>query len=263
MINNERVHNCACKVQGLKHVFTADASDNHILIVDPVNVHLLTNTAWTVSPVHRRSKRLHARATHHAPGIRKGKLLPRSVFRLKGARRVRAINRNPLDARRANLQTCTRSDIAILNRSAPVRKIGGVHYSKPPRWNTRTECFWHTAISIRGDKVHLGSFRTPEEAAAAFDAAAIKVHGAGTSTNQKLGLLSFRVAKTKTCRKAARAARNKVNEHQVKVMVAKMEALKVAQTQEERRAIFASMVSPSVRVPSSASTVVRVTQPVT
>jgi hypothetical protein len=98
--------------------------------------------------------------------------------------------------------------------------------------------------------VHLGSYHTPEEAAAAFDAATIKVHGAGTTTNVKLGLLSPRVAKTKVCRKAARVARNKVKEHQFKVMQAKIEALQTTQTQEERRAIFASVVSPCVRVPS-------------
>ena len=184
MISNDKIFKCACKVRGLAHVFITDASGLHILIADPDSVHILQTVGWTVAPIHKRSQRLHARATHGTPGIRKGKLLHRSVFRLKGERRVRAINRNLLDARRTNLQTCTRSDIAILNRSAPVRKIVGVHYSVPPKW-LLTDCFWHAAISVRGEKVHVGSFRTPDEAAAAFDAAAVKVHGAGTTTNQR------------------------------------------------------------------------------
>ena len=162
MINNDKIFKCACEVSGQRHLFTTDASGRHILIADPDSVHILQTVGWTVAPIHKRSQRLHARATHSAPGIRKGKLLHRSVFKLKGERRVRAINRNLLDVRRTNLQTCSRSDIAILNRSAPVRKIVGVHYSKPPR-RLLTECFWHASMSVRGDKVHVGSFRTPEK----------------------------------------------------------------------------------------------------
>ena len=80
--------------------------------------------------------------------------------------------------------------------------------------------------------------RSLEEGAAAWDAAAIKFHGAHTTTNQSLGFLSAKAARVKLCRKAARVARNKVKEHQFKVMQAKMEALKTANTHEERRAIL-------------------------
>jgi hypothetical protein len=114
----------------------------------------------------------------------------------------------------------------------------------------KTQCHYHASISIGGEKVHLGSFRSPEEGMAAFDAAAIKLHGAGTTTNVTLGLLSAKVARTRVCRKAARHARNKVREHQLKVMLAKMEALEAASTTKEKAAIFWSMVSPSVQVAS-------------
>ena len=56
MIDNDKVYPCACKVRGQQHVYTTDASGNFILIVDPANIHLLRDTSYTVSPVHRRSK---------------------------------------------------------------------------------------------------------------------------------------------------------------------------------------------------------------
>ena len=92
----------------------------------------------------------------------------------------------------------------------------------------RTECYYHVSISIRGEKVHVGSFKTPEVAAAAFDAAAINVHGPNTTTNLKLNLLAPNMARTKVCRKAARHARNKINQHQGKLFLEKFKALNAA-----------------------------------
>lgn len=250
MINNDKVHHCACNVRGLRHAFTADTTGKHILMTDRENAHLLQNAGWCVSPVYRdKPSKLHARATSRAPYIRKNRTLHRLASTVKNEKkRVRAINGNLLDARKANLQIISHSDQAIMNRAEPVTKLVGVHYAVPPLW-LKTECHYHSSISIDAKKLHLGSFKTLEEAGAAFDAATIKVNGGTATTNQSLGFISTRVAKTKACRRAAKAARNRVREHQSKALVAKIEALKNATTPQEKAAIFRSMSSvPSARV---------------
>lgn len=100
-----------------------------------------------------------------------------------------------------------------------------------------------------GEKVHLGSLKTLEEAASAWDAATIKINGPNATTNNSLGFISAKVAKTKVCRNAAKQARNRVKEHQLKVMMQKLKAMEAASTPEKRRAIFVSLVAaPRVRV---------------
>jgi hypothetical protein len=254
MISNDKVLRCACKVQGLSHSFTADTSGVHVLMTDHERAHLLQNTSWYVAPVNRRNPSgLHARAASRAPRIKKGKLLHRLALGTREPKRkVRALNGNLLDCRRSNLQSVTQSDIRILNRADPVRKLVGVEYRVPPAW-FKSDRHYHASISVDGVKVSLGSWKTLEEAGCAFDAAARRVHGANATTNQSLGFVSAKVASTKLCRMAAKFARRKVKEHKGKVAMDKLEAFEAATTPEERRAILQSMVSPSVRVASFAA----------
>jgi hypothetical protein len=257
MLTNDKVHRCSCKVQGLSHSFTADASGLHILMTDHERAHLLQNTTWYVAPIGRRNpSKLHARAASRAPRIKKGKLLHRLALGTREPKRkVRALNRNLLDCRRSNLQSVTQSDVRIFARADPVRKLVGVEYHVPPSW-LKTDRHYAASIRVDGVKVGLGSWKTLEEAGCAFDAAARRVHGADATTNQSLGFVSAKVAGTKLCRRAAKLARRRVKEHKGKVAMEKLQAFQAATTQEERRAILQSMVSPSVRVASFAAPIV-------
>jgi hypothetical protein len=138
-------------------------------------------------------------------------------------RRVRAIDGNLLNATRDNLQTCSRSDIAILNRRGEPTKLVGVTYQVPPRW-LKTEKRWSASIKVDGVAVHLGSWKSANEAGCAFDRAARYLYGKNAVTNQSLGLISAKVASTKTCRKAGRLARYRVREHQGKVFLERLPA---------------------------------------
>jgi hypothetical protein len=129
---------------------------------------------------------------------------------------VRAIDGNLLNATHENLQTCTRSDIAILNRRGEPTKLVGVTYQVPPRW-LKTEKRWSASIKVDGVAVHLGSWKSANEAGAAFDRAARVLHGKNAVTNQSLGLITRQVAMTKVCRIASRRARSRVREHREKV----------------------------------------------
>jgi hypothetical protein len=96
----------------------------HTLIVPARKRRLLQDVGWHVAPIKKGSTRLQARADSNAPGIRRKQLLHRLVAKAAPHRRVRAIDGNLLNATPDNLQTCTRSDIAILNRRGELLLTG-------------------------------------------------------------------------------------------------------------------------------------------
>jgi hypothetical protein len=97
----------------------------------------------------------------------------------------------------------------------------GVTYQVPPRW-LKTDKAWSASIKVDGAKVHLGSWKSANEAGCAFDRAARFLHGQKAVTNQSQGLITRQVAMTKVCQIASRQARNRVREHKKKVLFEKL-----------------------------------------
>jgi hypothetical protein len=84
-----------------------------------------------------------------------------------------------LDNRRSNLRLATPRGNSANGRMRANNTSGyrGIH------WVARASK-WHATIrNIAGKKVHLGYFVTPEEAARAYDAAALEVYGEFASLN--------------------------------------------------------------------------------
>jgi hypothetical protein len=84
-------------------------------------------------------------------------------------------NGNGLDNRRANLRPAT-----PLQNTWNARKQcrpGASQFKSPFKGVSKCKGRWHAAIRIGGRKVHLGSFPTAQEAAAAYDQAARRQHG--------------------------------------------------------------------------------------
>lgn len=86
------------------------------------------------------------------------------------------------DFRRDNLRVATASENAQ-NRAK--RRFGrlpfkGLEYRKQYKYRP-----WIARIRAHGQLIFLGNFATPEEAAAAYDAGALKYHGAFARTNAR------------------------------------------------------------------------------
>jgi hypothetical protein len=230
MNNSNRLHEHVCERTGARYVSTTDASGKHTLTVDEENAYLLRDVSWTVSPVRQGSNKLQARASISAPRVKKGQLLHRRVFKsLRRDRRVRAIDGNLLNATMVNLQVVSVSDVAILNRACPADQVVGVQHAVPPRW-LKTSSHYHVRIRFKRRYMHLGSFRTLEEAACCFDGAARRLYGGGAITNRSLGLVPEKVWRTHLCRKAARVGKNKIAKLLEKAMLERYRAFKAEPT---------------------------------
>ena len=89
------------------------------------------------------------------------------------------INQNPLDNRRCNLRVVTVSQNAMNQRKQEGRssKYKGVHFDKAHNK-------FRASIKYKGVKKHLGRFKTEEEAALAYNKAALELFGEYAKLNE-------------------------------------------------------------------------------
>jgi hypothetical protein len=113
---------------------------------------------------------------------------------------------------------------------------------------------------VRSKKLDLAWWSTLEEASAAYDGAAVLVHGPTATTNVSLGLLSPEAAATKVCRIATKVGRRVIQEYRSGEYQKRIEALKKAKTYREKmevwagvRAVGRPLPGPRVEVAKSAA----------
>jgi len=113
-----------------------------------------------------------------AKGQRAVLAMHRAILNPPSNLRVDHINHNGLDNRRENIRICTHPE-NMQNQ----RKIRGTSSKyKGTSWNKRIGK-WQAYVQPNGVRLHLGYFSTEEEAAAAYDTAAIQYYGEFANLN--------------------------------------------------------------------------------
>jgi hypothetical protein len=122
----------------------------------------------------------------HRKSAKKGHLLfiAREVMGVTNSYvHVDHINGDTLDNRKANLRLSTRSE-NMRNRKVNKNSSSGL---KGVQKQIRGK--WPATIAANGRSLYLGAFDTKEDAAKAYDAAAIELHGEFARTNAMMGLI--------------------------------------------------------------------------
>jgi len=106
-------------------------------------------------------------------------LMHREVVNAEARFDVDHRNHNTIDNRLDNLRVCTTSQNAANSRVRKDNSSGckGVHWHKQ-------SCKWHARLAVSGKRLHLGYFDSKEDAASAYDAAALELHGEFALTNK-------------------------------------------------------------------------------
>ena len=137
------------------------------ILVDDSDYEWLSKFTWHINFAG------YARRSPRVDGKRTTIFMHREIMNTPSRHDTDHINGIRTDNRRCNLRVCTRSE-NMSNRGASLNnktRFKGV--SK----NSRVETF-QAQITANGERIYLGSFRTPEEAHIAYIAASLQYHGA-------------------------------------------------------------------------------------
>lgn len=155
----------------------------HVALVDAADAPLLEGFRWRLVMLGRRPYRkpyAGARGSNDRTILMHRLLMcPESnVF-------VDHINGDGLDNRRSNLRAC--GHIQNMQNQHAIK--GAVRFKGVCRCGSNSKPF-RVSITVNRKRIALGHYVTAEEAAAAYDSAAVKYFGQFVKTNQQLGLLS-------------------------------------------------------------------------
>ena len=148
-------------------------SQGYLAIVDDADYQNISSFKWAYA-------RGYALRSTFEKGRKHSILMHRFIMCAPKGLEVDHINGNKLDNRKSNLRLCLRSQNGCNCRRPriPTSSIyKGVHYEQ-------TRKLWRACIKSRGKSKHIGRFHTEQEAALAYNKAAIEYHGEYANLNK-------------------------------------------------------------------------------
>jgi len=144
-------------------------------IVDAADYDHISSLKWHAVVYAHATYAMHNGVMKH--GCReKNILMHRLIMNAPDGVEVDHHNGNGLDNTRNNLRFCSSSQNKWNRRKTNKRGFKGVYFH-------RHSGKWHASISCRKKRYNLGYYNSPEDAAKAYDAAALRLHGEFTRLN--------------------------------------------------------------------------------
>ncbi|WP_273280906.1 HNH endonuclease [Pseudooceanicola atlanticus] len=165
---------CACGQHGF-----VGLTKWHTALFDPEDLDIIAGHLWCVDAKRGRAYAVRAVGPKCA---RRFVHMHREVVSASQGQDVDHKNHDGIDNRKANLRTATRSQ-----NNANQRPRAGKSRFKGVHWH-RQSGKWHAQIRKGSLRKSLGLFECEEDAARAYDAEAVQLHGQFAATNETLNL---------------------------------------------------------------------------
>lgn len=161
---------------------TIPLTQGKVALVDDEDYELVMKYKWYVlKDSNSLGTTIYARAAPWAEGRAQCVLMHRLVAGAPKGKDVDHINNDGLDNRRENLRVCTRSQ----NNGWQRKKPGRTSRHKGVHWDSANKK-WRALIKTNQKTIHLGRFATEDEAARAYDYAAVERFGTFARLNLPL-----------------------------------------------------------------------------
>lgn len=152
-------------------------TQGYFATVDDEDFEYLSQWSWYVV---KKSRNFYAVRGVLSKGKRKTIFMHREIMECDPNEIIDHINQNGLDNRKSNLRKCNKSQNSMNTKKRETSKYKGVYKDKGPGRIKRYKAHIH----VNKKRICLGIFLTAEEAAIAYNDAALKYHGEFACLNQ-------------------------------------------------------------------------------
>jgi hypothetical protein len=143
-------------------------SKNETILVDDEDYEMLSKYVWNCFSGYAKTYRRKKEDNYKL----KSESMHRMVMKANKTQTVDHKNGNKLDNQKSNLRFCNTQQNSCnrkISRTSKSKYLGVAYHKRDNKWQAQ--------IRTKGERIYLGSFPTAEEAAIAYNEAAIKYHG--------------------------------------------------------------------------------------